>query len=81
MRRDVKADTFLLEVATPESLLVRDQVSEAQIPARNGYVGILPGHAELLAELGEGRVCLSAGPRFWPWRRAMGRGTYVCSAR
>jgi len=50
------ADTFLLEVATPESLLVRDQVSEAQIPAHNGYVGILPGHAALLAELGEGRL-------------------------
>jgi hypothetical protein len=52
------AETSLLEVATPESLLVRDQVSEAQIPARNGYVGILPGHAALLAGLGEGRLSL-----------------------
>ncbi len=50
------AETFLLEVATPESLLARDQVSEAQIPARNDYVGILPGHAALLAGLGEGRL-------------------------
>jgi F-type H+-transporting ATPase subunit epsilon len=57
------ADTFLLEVATPESLLVRDQVSEAQIPARNGYVGILPGHAALLAELGEGRLSYTAEGR------------------
>jgi F-type H+-transporting ATPase subunit epsilon len=57
------AETFLLEVATPESLLVRDQVSEAQIPARNGYVGILPGHAALLAELGEGELSYTAEGR------------------
>jgi F-type H+-transporting ATPase subunit epsilon len=54
------ADTFLLEVATPKSLLVRDQVREAQIPARNGYVRILSGHAALLAELGEGRLSYTA---------------------
>ncbi|MGE5648338.1 MAG: hypothetical protein ACM336_21375 [Acidobacteriota bacterium] len=61
------ADTFLLEVATPESLLVNEQVTEAQIPAANGYVGILPGHAALLAELGSGELSYVAGGR----RRAM----------
>ena len=50
------AETFLLEVATPERLLVHEQVAEAQIPAANGYVGILPGHAALLAELGAGTL-------------------------
>ena len=50
------ADTFLLEVATPERLLVNEQVSAAQIPAANGYLGILPGHAALLAELGAGEL-------------------------
>ena len=50
------ADTFLLEVATPERLLVNERVSEAQIPAANGYLGILPGHAALLAELGAGEL-------------------------
>jgi len=55
------AETFLLEVATPEKLLVREPVSEAQIPAANGYVGILPGHAALLAELGTGRLNYVAG--------------------
>src|SRR5512143_3623020 len=48
------AETFELEVATPEKLLVREHVTEAQIPAANGYVGILPGHSPLLAELGTG---------------------------
>jgi F-type H+-transporting ATPase subunit epsilon len=57
------AKTFLLELATTESLLVRDQVREAQIPARNGYVRILPGHAALLAELGEGTLSYTAEGR------------------
>jgi len=59
----VMAETFLLEVATPEKLLVREQASEAQIPAANGYVGILPGHAALLAELGAGELSYAAGGR------------------
>lgn len=50
------ADSFLLEVATPERLWVRERVREAQIPCRNGYIGVLPGHAALLSELGSGRL-------------------------
>ena len=55
------AETFLLEVATPERRLVAEQAAEAQIPAANGYVGVLPGHAALLAELAQ--VCAFWGPR------------------
>ncbi len=47
-------DTFQLEVATPERLYVRERVEEAQIPAANGYLGVLPGHSALLSELGSG---------------------------
>ncbi len=50
------ADTFLLEVVTPEREYVREHVTEAQIPAREGYVGILPGHAAMLSELGGGEL-------------------------
>ncbi len=50
------AETFLLEVATPERLWVRVRAREAQIPCRNGYIGVLPGHAALLSELGAGRL-------------------------
>ncbi len=57
------ADTFLLEVATPERLIVREQVTEAQIPAANGYLGILPDHAALLAELGAGELSYRAAGR------------------
>ena len=46
------AETFDLEIATPERLLVREQVSEADIPLANGYIGVRPQHAPLLGELG-----------------------------
>ena len=48
------AETFELEVVTPERLLVREQVTETEIPLENGYIGVLPGHAPLLGELGTG---------------------------
>jgi F-type H+-transporting ATPase subunit epsilon len=48
------ADTFELEVATPERELIKDQVEEAQIPGKNGYFGVLPGHAPMLSALGTG---------------------------
>lgn len=53
--------TFELEVATPERLLVREQVTEAQIPAGNGMIGVLPGHAPLVSELGIGELSYQVG--------------------
>ena len=50
------ADTLQLEVATPERELVREQVSDVQVPGKNGYMGILPGHAPLLGLLGIGTL-------------------------
>src|SRR5262250_278377 len=50
------ADTFQLEIVTPEKLVVRDSAQEAQIPGRNGYIGVLPGHAPLITELGAGEI-------------------------
>jgi F-type H+-transporting ATPase subunit epsilon len=37
------ADTFEIEIATPERLLAREQAIRAQIPAADGYIGVLPG--------------------------------------
>ncbi len=34
-------DTFQLEIVTPEKMVVRDVAEEAQIPGKNGYLGIL----------------------------------------
>jgi F-type H+-transporting ATPase subunit epsilon len=52
-----------LEVATPEKLLVSEQVSEVQVPGKEGYMGILPGHAALLSELGEGALTFTVAAR------------------
>lgn len=54
------AATFVLEIATPEKLVLRQAVSEAQIPAANGYLGVLPEHSPLLSELGIGELSYSA---------------------
>ncbi len=48
------AATLRLEVATPERLLLKEQVTEAQVPGLDGALGILPEHAALLSELGCG---------------------------
>lgn len=55
------AGTFQLEVATPERLLVDEQVTEAELPGKEGYMGVLPGHAPLLSALGAGVLTYSGG--------------------
>ena len=57
------ADTLQLEVATPERALVRELVTDLQIPGKNGYIGILPGHAPLLGLLGIGMMTYVADGR------------------
>ena len=49
-------DTFQLEIVTPEKMVVKDVAEEAQIPGKNGYLGILPGHAPLITELAVGQI-------------------------
>lgn len=43
-----------LEVATPDKLLVNEKVTMVEVPGKDGYMGILPGHAALISELAEG---------------------------
>ena len=57
------ADTLELEVATPERELVRERVSDVQVPGKNGYMGILPGHAPLLGLLGIGTLTYTVDGR------------------
>jgi F-type H+-transporting ATPase subunit epsilon len=54
-------DTFQLEIVTPEKMVVRDAAEEMQIPGKNGYLGILPGHAPLITELAVGEITYRAG--------------------
>jgi F-type H+-transporting ATPase subunit epsilon len=55
------AETIELEIVTPERQLVREAVTDVQIPGRDGYLGILPGHAAMLGILGTGSLYYSAG--------------------
>jgi F-type H+-transporting ATPase subunit epsilon len=55
------ADLLELEIATPHRQLVHEQVSDVQIPGKDGYLGILPGHAALLGMLGAGALSYGAG--------------------
>jgi F-type H+-transporting ATPase subunit epsilon len=55
------ADFFQLEIVTPEKLVVKDQAEEMQIPGKNGYLGILPGHAPLITELSVGQISYRNG--------------------
>ena len=48
------SDSFDIEIATPERLLTKIKAIRAQIPAKDGYIGVLPDHAPLLSELGIG---------------------------
>ncbi len=53
--------TFHLEIVTPEKMVVRDDAEEMQIPGKNGYLGILPGHAPLITELSAGELSYRNG--------------------
>jgi F-type H+-transporting ATPase subunit epsilon len=55
------ADTFQLEIVTPEKKVVDTPAEEVQIPGKNGYLGVLPGHAPLITELGVGTISFREG--------------------
>jgi F-type H+-transporting ATPase subunit epsilon len=55
------SDTFQLEIVTPEKKVVNTTAAEVQIPGKNGYLGILPGHAPLITELAVGEVTFHTG--------------------
>ena len=57
------ADVLEVEIATPEKLVARQQADTVLIPGKDGYMGILPGHAALLSELGDGTLEVVSGGR------------------
>jgi F-type H+-transporting ATPase subunit epsilon len=52
---------LLLEIVTPDRALAREEVDEVQVPGAEGYFGILPGHAPLLATLTVGELWYRVG--------------------
>jgi F-type H+-transporting ATPase subunit epsilon len=49
-------DSIELVVVTPERQLLRQRVVEVTLPGADGCLGILPGHAPLITELGIGEL-------------------------
>jgi F-type H+-transporting ATPase subunit epsilon len=45
-----------LVVVTPSKQVLRLSVAEMQLPGARGYLGVLPGHAPLMTELGIGEL-------------------------
>jgi F-type H+-transporting ATPase subunit epsilon len=43
-----------LEVVTPDRHVLQETVQAIEVPGKEGYLGILPGHAPLITELGIG---------------------------
>src|SRR6266404_6058360 len=52
----MQPDSLQLVVVTPERQLLSEAISEAQLPGADGFLGILPGHAPLITELGIGEL-------------------------
>ena len=55
------AERLTLELATPTRMVVAAEVDEVVVPGSEGYFGVLPGHAPLLATLGTGELTYRVG--------------------
>ena len=53
--------TLVLDIVTPDRPIVRSEVDEVQLPGMTGALGILPGHAPMLAGLQPGELWFRNG--------------------
>ncbi len=52
---------LVLEVVTPEGLLLRDEVDDIVAPGVDGYFGVRPGHTPFMSTLGLGEISYRKG--------------------
>ena len=55
------SDQLRVRLVTPERTLFEADASTVELPAKNGYMEVLYGHAPLMAELGAGDVTIHQG--------------------
>jgi F-type H+-transporting ATPase subunit epsilon len=55
------AEKLALQIVTPERQVLMEQVDDVILPSVDGYMGVLPGHAPLLAHLDVGEVSYRVG--------------------
>jgi len=57
------ARKFKVEIVTPEKLVFSEEIESLVIPAERGYLGVLAGHAPLLATLQPGEITIKGSPK------------------
>lgn len=50
-----------MDIVTPKGVSLSKDVVSMVVPAQMGYLGVLAGHAPLVAALGKGRITLTDG--------------------
>lgn len=55
---------FLLEIITPEKVILKDEVDEVVVPTMAGEIGILPNHAELLTKVKPGELIIKKNGKY-----------------
>jgi F-type H+-transporting ATPase subunit epsilon len=58
-----ESNQLRVRLVTPERTLFEHAAAAVELPAKNGYMEVLFGHAPLLAELGAGEVIVHGGPQ------------------
>jgi len=56
-----ESNSLRVRLVTPERILFEQAADAVELPAKNGYMEVLYGHAPLLAELGAGDVRIHGG--------------------
>ena len=67
-------EAIQLVVVTPERQLLRETVTEVDVPGSEGQLGILPGHAPLMTEVGIGELSYRASASSQPVTLAVIQG-------
>jgi F-type H+-transporting ATPase subunit epsilon len=57
------AKKFKIEIVTPEKLVFSEEIESLVIPAERGYLGVLAGHAPLLASLQPGEITIKGSAK------------------
>ena len=58
---DITLEKLLLEVVTPEKLVISEEVDEVVLPGIEGEFGVLPGHIPFLTALKVGEMTYRKG--------------------
>jgi len=54
-------ESIELQIVTPERHVLAETVDAVEMPGKEGYLGVLPGHAPLITELGVGTLAYRRG--------------------